>query len=99
MYEEFDRYFDTLRILLALKERYKADDVWECHATKTIILPTRIEAPSKTIWGKAWQRIRKAAGLVYIHEGGEISLRVGSEKTRQRFLTRSVSLPHTIQSR
>lgn len=73
MYEEFNRYFDTLRILLALKERYKADDVWECHATKTIILPTRIEAPSKTIWGKAWQRIRKAAGLVYIHEGGNFS--------------------------
>lgn len=72
MYEEFDRYFYTVRILLALKEKYEADDVWECHATKTIILPTRIEAPSKTIWGKVWQKIHKAVGKVYIHDGGNL---------------------------
>lgn len=62
-----------MRILLALKQKYKAQDAWKYHATKTIILPIRIEAPSKTIWGKVWQRIRKAVGQVYIHDSGSLS--------------------------
>lgn len=69
MDKKFNLFFYTMRILLALKMKYEARDSWKYHATKTIILPIRIEAPSKTIWGKVRQRIRKAVGRVYCPSG------------------------------
>lgn len=72
MNEKINRYFQILRIKIALMEKYKAKDPWKCNATKTIILPIRIEAPSTTLWGRAMQRIRKAAGRVYFLAGESV---------------------------
>lgn len=56
----------TRQTLRALEARYGTNKSWSRHESTTIILPTRIEALSRTAGGRIWQRIRKAQGKVSV---------------------------------
>lgn len=71
--KEFELYTQTEQVLRALEARYDTSEPWSRHESTTIVLPTRIEAPSRTAGGRLWQRIRKAWGKVSVLREGTFS--------------------------